>query len=41
MKKYETPVAELLTVKATEFLMISGEATATDIFTDTYGKTFG
>ncbi len=40
MKKYETPAIELLMLDAGEFLSVSGDATAIDIFTDTYGKSF-
>lgn len=41
MKKiYETPVLDLLRLKANDFLSTSGDATVEDPYDDGYGETF-
>ena len=41
MKHYETPAVGVILAARSTFLEVSGEATATDIFGDKYGKDFG
>ena len=39
-KTYETPVLDLLRLKANDFLETSGDATAEDSYDDGYGESF-